>query len=214
MPKFIDLTGNKYGRLTVLKRVENRGKRTMWLCQCDCGNEKVVSGKDITSGKTQSCGCLNSEKTIKRNTKHNLSNTRLYNIWNGMIGRCYRNKTKHYKDYGGRGIRVCEEWRSDFMNFYNWAKNNGYSPELSIDRIEVDGNYEPTNCRWATQEQQMNNTRSNHLVTINEKTLTVTEWEKLYNLQRGVISKRLSIGITGINLLKPSIRDIYRARIM
>lgn len=204
LPKFVDLTGNRYGRLSIIKRAENKDKRTMWLCKCDCGNEKIIGGKDITSGKTKSCGCMTREITIKNNTKHNLSGTRLYSIWNGMIGRCYRKKNSEYKNYGGRGISICKEWKDDFVKFYNWANNNGYMDTLSIDRIDVNGNYEPTNCKWANQIQQMNNTRVNHSITINNKTLTVTEWERLYNFERGIISGRLMKGLVGEDLLKPS----------
>jgi len=159
--KSMDLTGHKYNKLTVIKLHhktqkytidgKKKGHQYFWLCKCDCGNETIIPTSNLRKGLIKSCGCLK--------YTHHLSNTRLYRIYIGMKTRCYNSKSLSYKDYGGRGITICQEWLDDFMNFYNWAKDNGYSDNLSIDRINVNGNYEPSNCRWATQEEQSNNTR-------------------------------------------------------
>ena len=159
-----DLTGRKFGRLTVLKRAENRGKHTYWVCQCQCGNICETRTRNLIQGTVESCGCLRNEKarerTILRNLSHGMSKTRLCKIWYGMKDRCYRETSSRYKYYGAKGVQVCEEWQQNFLNFYNWSIKNGYSYNLTIDRIDPYGNYEPSNCRWITiQEQQRNKRR-------------------------------------------------------
>lgn len=176
MNNFIDLTGQKFGKLTVLKRVDDHitkgGHRfTMYLCKCDCGNEIKVKGTCLRRGKTRSCGCLKVEaqrKLIKFNTTHSCSNTRLYRIWSHFKGRCNNPTDKAYKKYGGRGIKVCDEWQ-EFQPFYNWAMANGYSDNLTIDRIDVNGNYEPDNCRWTNYKIQVRNRRITKTVFYNGK---------------------------------------------
>lgn len=193
--KFIDLTGKKFGKLTVIKRVgSDKYKNAIWLCRCDCGKETVKITSRLKSGYTKSCGCLTVQKLLERNTKHNQANTRLYKIYKGLLQRCYITSNPAYKNYGGRGIRICDEWvdkKSGFINFYNWAISNGYKGNLSIDRINNNGNYEPNNCRWATRKQQSNNRRNSHYITYNGETHTLKEWTEILNISYSMLSHRI-----------------------
>ena len=192
-----DLLGQKFGRLTVIKEAENKGKHRMWICKCECGKEKIIYQTHITTGKTTSCGCFRNEivsetaKTIK--TKHGMFGTRLYGIWHGIKTRCENPHNRNYQNYGGRDIRLCDEWQ-DFEPFKEWAFNNGYKDSLTIDRIDVNGNYEPSNCRWATVKEQQNNKRTNHIVTYNGETKTVSQWAEELGINRETIYTRLSRG--------------------
>lgn len=176
MGKFIDLTGQKFGRLTALRRVENKSKHTMWLCRCDCGNEVAVDGGNLRKGLTKSCGCYNRELASKRVKTHGLSHTPLHEVWKTMKSRCLNSHTAAYRNYGAEGKTVCEEWLNDFQAFYNWAIANGYKEGLTIDRENNDKGYSPENCRWVTMKKQNNNKRNNHLITYNGKTQTIAEW--------------------------------------
>ena len=156
----MDIQGKTFGRLTVLGYSHNnKHGQSMWRCRCECGKEIVAAGLHLKSGHTKSCGCFRDDALDKTRTKHGLKKTRLYRIWSCMKARCFIEKSTNYHNYGGRGITVCDEWRHDFQAFYDWAVANGYSDELSIDRIDVNGNYEPSNCRWATAKEQNQNTR-------------------------------------------------------
>lgn len=193
MGRFIDLTGQKFGRLTVLERAgSDKKKNATWRCKCDCGKEKVIIGESIRHGKTTSCGCILAEFNSNRLKTHGSKPERLYRIWCGMMTRCYNQNTKRYTDYGGRGIQVCEEWKQ-FEVFRDWAIKSGYSEHLTIDRIDVNGNYHPTNCRWATMQEQANNTRRNHRFEYNGETHTLSEWARILNIPRGVIKDRLRL---------------------
>ena len=191
--KFIDLTNQKFNRLTVLERDKSKRNRTMWKCRCDCGNIVYVASYPLKSGGTKSCGCFKSECLGNTMRKHNLNNTRIYHIWKGIRKRCNNPHDSNFKIYGGRGIKVCDEW-NDFMSFYNWSMQNGYKDNLTIDRINVNGNYEPSNCRWVDIKTQLNNTRTNHFITFEGKTLTLTQWANLYNLRQETLRYRLKIG--------------------
>ena len=156
-----DIRGLKFNRLTAIECVgTNKNREKMWKCKCDCGNTSFVRFSALSHGLTKSCGCLQRENAKKANTKHGLSNTRIYKIWEDMKNRCYQKSYHAYKHYGGRGISICEEWAESFQTFYDWAKTHGYKDDLSIDRIDVNGNYSPNNCRWATQKTQIQNRRT------------------------------------------------------
>ena len=157
--KLIDLTGFKFGRLTVIERAATVNKHTMWLCKCDCGKEIIVDAYNIKTGHTLSCGCLQRERTSKANTIHGKRITRLYRIWVCMKNRCYQQSYHAFKHYGGRGITVCGEWLNDFQAFYEWSMANGYKENLTIDRIDNDKGYSPSNCRWVTMKEQNKNKR-------------------------------------------------------
>jgi hypothetical protein len=183
--KLKDITGERFGKLTVIKRGEDfigpAGRETQWVCKCDCGNTTIVRGHALRNGHTRSCGCL----IVDSSTKHGLYNTKIYGKYNKMKHRCFNSNNKHYKRYGGRGITICDEWLGEngFINFYNWAMANGYSDDLTIDRINNDGNYEPSNCRWTTQEVQANNTSNNVIIKYNNEEHTISEWAKIYNIE-------------------------------
>lgn len=191
MPILIDLTGEKFGKWEVLKRDDNLNGKPGWLCRCECGTIRVVSGSNLRMGASCNCGCVRSEKIEARNTTHGRSETRLYKIWCGVKERTANPKNPAYKWYGERGVSMCDEWQ-DFTEFEKWADRSGYASHLSLDRINNSGNYEPNNCRWATPKQQANNTRKNNLLTYNGETHTVSEWARITGIGRSTISNRVN----------------------
>lgn len=182
-----NLVGTCFNHLTVIELDVNRTEekqRSYWLCKCDCGNIKSVRSDSLIDGSIKSCGCLKKKQDkINLGTfKHGLCKTRRFNIWYGMKERCYNVNSEKYKVYGDRGITVCDEWRDSFIIFYNWATNNGYSDELTIDRIDVNGNYEPSNCRWATSTEQSRNKQNTLYYTIEGIKKPFIEWCEIYDI--------------------------------
>jgi len=166
MGKLIDETKKKYGRLRVICRVEHASRQAMWKCKCKCGNEVIVVGQSLREGLTQSCGCWHKELLGKRSTKHGGTGTPEHDIWNGIKKRCYNPNVEYYDRYGGRGVRMCKRWRESFKNFLADVGPRP-SPKHSLDRFpDNNGDYEPGNVRWATQSEQMLNTRRTKYVTI------------------------------------------------
>ena len=175
MSKLIDLTGKRFGRLTVLSRAENsKDDKAKWLCRCDCGNTCIVYGISLRRGHTHSCGCLRGDRNKERST-HGMSKTRLYGVWNNMKRRCCDPTTKSFKDYGGKGIKVCDEWLEP-EPFFDWAKASGYAEGLTIERIDVNGNYEPSNCKWITKAEQAWNKTNSFMVEIDGESKCLHQW--------------------------------------
>lgn len=210
--KPIDLTGQRFGRLTVVKRSGSTPQKlALWLCKCDCGNEKIIDGHTLRRGGSKSCGCYRtereSERAVKRNYKHGQRKTRLYGIWLGMKSRCYNSNDHNFLHYGAKGIEVCEEWTQDFQSFYGWSMSHGYKEDLSIDRIDVNGNYEPNNCRWVTMKVQQNNRSNNHLITCSGETHTISEWAEITGMNKGTIRSRLVRGWSEEKTISCSVKE-------
>lgn len=183
---YIDIRGQKFGRLTAIRYKGVRGRRrTYWECRCDCGNIAYVDTNHLKSGHTSSCGCISRERIKNLNKKTGLSTTKLYYAYRNMLNRCFYKKTAMYKEYGARGITVCDEWvdkENGFKKFSDWALTNGYSEGLTLDRIDVNGNYCPENCRWVDIYTQANNKRNNWHLKINGEIDTVGNWARRLKL--------------------------------
>lgn len=189
-----DLTGQKFGRLTVIERCKENTKdgKAKWICKCNCGKIHITRAASLKSGNVKSCGCISKE--AKHNYKHGMTHSKLYSIWHNMKDRCYRENHRFYKDYGGRGIIVCDEWKNDFTSFYEWSIKSGYKNGLTLDRIDNDSIYSPDNCRWETRTIQANNRRTNHLIEFNGEQKSLTEWSKEYSINYQTIQTRLLRG--------------------
>ena len=200
-----DLTGKKFGKLEVIGVHDTGSRKTYYVCQCDCGNIKVVRADALISGATKSCGCIKKEQdkiNLSANHKHKMSGTRIYETWQDMKRRCYNKQNARYDRYGGRGITVCDEWLNNFQSFYDWAISNGYSDDLTIDRIDNDGNYEPSNCRWSTAKEQCNNRGSNINITIGNATKSLMCWCEIFNVDyKKVYARYKRNGYEGIDRL-------------
>lgn len=201
--KIRDLTGQKFGKLEVIEytgKTTQKGHNAIWLCKCDCGKHIEVRGTNLTSSRRpqKSCGCDVSERLSLCNTKHGGIHDRLYQVWMGMRRRCRDKKLKGYHRYGGRGIRVCDEWQN-YDVFREWALNNGYDEnadfqKCTLDRIDVNGNYEPKNCRFVDIKTQENNRRNNVMIEYNGKTQSIKMWAEELQIKYGLLRDRLSHG--------------------
>ena len=222
MGTFIDLTGNRFGRLIAVRRDVSRIGAVYWECKCDCGNSTTVDSANLRSGHTKSCGCLREETDARHFLHRNqlkTDNPRLYSIWKSMRHRCYSEKHRSYNNYGGRGIKVCEEWLGEngFLAFVKWAENNGYSDSLTIDRINVDGNYCPDNCRWITFKENQNNKRDNRYIFYNGETKTLAQWAEEYNMTQCELKRRLDYVQLPIDIaltMKPGQKIEYNGKML
>lgn len=199
MGKYKDITGQKFGRWTV---IEYAGKSKygayMWKCQCECGTVRNVVGGTLRMGISKSCGCINKEIPHDHYKTHGGKNDRLYGVWRGIKTRCYNSNDKAYKWYGGRGIKMCDEWKNNYQSFKDWAIETGYNPdakkyECTIDRIDDDGDYSPDNCRWVNQIVQSNNRLSNHTIEYNGEVHTITQWSKITGIRKDTLRRRIVV---------------------
>lgn len=197
----VDISNQKFGRLTAIRPTIKTHSGWKWLCRCECGTEVSVSKAHLMSGHTKSCGCLLKDLTQEKSAAKGFAKSRLYHVWHGMKRRCEKPSDDAYELYGARGIKVCKEWSEDFLAFREWALSTGYdetAPKTccTLDRIDNNGNYEPSNCRWVNMKTQSNNRRNNVNVTYQGETLTVAEWSDRTGLRHGTILGRLAKGWT------------------
>ena len=194
----IDLTGHIYGDLTVLRlSADEAGKKKKWLCKCKCGNECIVSASNLRDGHTKHCSECGYRLTGQKKKTHGKTKTKIYYVWRGILNRCENKNFKSYKDYGGRGICVCEEWH-DAKVFFDWAYSSGYKDGLEIDRIDTDGNYCASNCRWIERQENANNKRNNKFIEHNGEVRTLAEWARFYDVNYKNLSRNI---IKGYSLL-------------
>lgn len=196
--KMIDLTGQKFGRLTVIgfDHMEKHGKhnRPYWKCVCDCGKEKIISSNSLRSGSTKSCGCFRKDISRENHYLGNPNRARLYDVLRMVKERCYNKSCEHYKNYGARGIKLCDEWSGEngLNNFVEWATRTGYKKGLTLDRIDNDKDYSPSNCQWSTRKHQSNNKRNNVWITLNGEKRTLAQWCEFYNVPYQRVEARYS----------------------
>jgi hypothetical protein len=186
-----DLTGLRFGRLTVLRRTDRKSKdrNIYWSCACDCGKEVEILGRSLYRGATVSCGCFGKERRREACTTHGLSDTRTYRIWGAMIARCIKPSSAAYRHYGGRGIKVCYRWMESFEAF---VEDMGECPEgMTIERVDNDGPYSKENCKWASRQEQSSNTRRTHRITLGGETRPLREWAKILGIVDSALSWRI-----------------------
>lgn len=212
--KTIDMTGYKTGLITVVRREGSKKGQTTWLCQCECGKTFVQYGGPLRKGKVKSCGHIYADKkarqeiayrTIAKQT-HGGSRSRLYFVWQDMKNRCNKPTDVSYKNYGARGIKVCDEWLNDFSAFQKWAFETGYNPsakrnECTLDRMDINGDYRPNNCRWLDGKGQCANRRNSYTITYNGETHSASEWSTITGVERGTIYRRYKAGKTPEEIL-------------
>lgn len=201
---FLDLIGQRFSRLTVVEfhhkeqRFNSKGIKDgfkyYYKCVCDCGNECIVDRNSLRFHRTCSCGCLRSDLSVERKATHNKSKTKLYRVWNAIKNRCYNPNQKSYKDYGAKGIVICDDWSHDFQSFFDWAMQSGYKEGLTIERSDVNGNYEPSNCRWIPFVEQARNKTNNVLITYRGETRCLSEWARIVGIYRKTLKNRLDSG--------------------
>jgi hypothetical protein len=203
--RYNDLTGQRFGRLTVLGLSEEKfGHNPIyWRCLCSCGKIVEVRGGSLTSGHTVSCGCFQKEVVRNAFIIHGMSGTKIGETWEGIKARCYKEDNKSYKNYGGRGIYICDEWLEDPPKFFTWAENSGYIQGLRIDRIDNDGPYSPENCRWTTNAENQRNKRNNHFITYKGKTQCLAAWSRDTGIPVTTIDSRLRRGCSVEEALSP-----------
>ena len=209
-----DLTGKRFGRLTVLRY--KRGKKGfLWECKCDCGKQITTRSARLKNGQTKSCGCYARYISSQGNKTHGLSKTRIYRIWTGIKKRCLNPNSKEYVYYGGRGISICSDWADSFEAFYGWAKENGYNDNLTIERVDVNGDYCPENCCFIPFKDQCNNTTRSHIIVIDGVSMNLTQWCNFYNISERVVRHRLERGcdiMMALSTPKLIGREIYEKR--
>lgn len=187
----IDITGKRFGRLLVVGRGEPLNGHTRWICKCDCGRERLVHGSSLKSGNTTSCGCYRTENAKRLYSGVRQNDKRLYAVWNGIKQRCLNKNNKSYKNYGGRGIKIDEKWANNYESFYNWAMESGYQSGMEIDRIDNNGNYCESNCRFVSKELQSNNKRNVKLFEIDGTKKSLSQWCRVYGKDYYLVRQRV-----------------------
>lgn len=189
--KLINLAGKRFGRLIVVERADTLNGHVRWRCKCDCGKERIVYGSSLKSGNTTSCGCYKTENAKRLYSGARQKDTRLYAVWNGIKQRCLNENNHAFHNYGGRGIKICDEWASNYESFYNWAVRSGYQKGLQIDRIDNNGDYCEDNCRFVRADIQANNKRNVVLHTINGESKSLPQWCREYNQPYSLVRQRV-----------------------
>lgn len=197
-PKAIDISGQRFGMLTAIKMVgKNERNNALWLCMCDCGGECVRATVELRKRDNHSCGCMAKEhlrKMSDKNITHEMTGSRIYGCYKGMMSRCYRPNDIHFPAYGGRGIIVCDEWKNNSKAFIDWALTNGYSDDLTIERIDVNGNYEPSNCKWIPMSEQYDNKQKNIMIEWNGEKHCAAYWSRVTGINANTIRWRYKHG--------------------